>query len=143
MGVEISNDNVAAKVSDCEAPASTAKLATSNDVVGYEQYTLKVDYGTDMRRLHVRWPKESDCAEVMSAVVESVRYGFGSSFAAKAMPSISYIDDDGDRCSLVQQTLQDCLGFARNGVLKLELQPGANATTNCFETVDTSTAASS
>jgi len=51
-----------------------------------------------------------------------VKDGFGSSVAPHALAGkLQYADDDGDLCTLTEVTLQDCLSFARSGVLRLRL----------------------
>jgi len=58
-------------------------------------------------------------AEVVAKIDAAVRDCIGHHLDQHAEIMLNYTDDDGDVCSLVQETLEDCLSFAHNGVLKL------------------------
>jgi len=41
---------------------------------------------------------------------------------SKLVLSLKYTDSDGDLCSLVEDTLSDCLSFIKDGMLKLVME---------------------
>merc|ERR1712032_1693425 len=68
--------------------------------------------------LCVAWPEGASSREVLSAIHVAVQEGFGLLLAQSRLV-LQYRDDDGDMCSLVEATLEDCLSFTRDGVMKL------------------------
>merc|ERR1711920_426581 len=86
--------------------------------MGYP-HTLKVVFMGVAHRLRVAWPPNVGPVEMVAKIDAAVRDGIGRHLDQDAQLALKYTDDDGDACSLVQETLEDCLSFARNGVLKL------------------------
>jgi len=82
-------------------------------------HTLKIVFMGVALRLRVAWPPNVGPVEVVAKIDAAVRDGIGRHLDQDAQLALKYTDDDGDMCSLVQETLEDCLSFARNGVLKL------------------------
>jgi len=82
-------------------------------------HTLKIVFMGVAHRLRVAWPPNIGPAEVVANIDAAVRDCIGCHLDQHAEIALKYADDDGDVCCLVQETLEDCLSFAHNGVLKL------------------------
>merc|ERR1711879_106149 len=91
--------------------------------------TLKVKFGSELRRLNVAWPASSKSEVVLTAIWDAIRGGFGESSLCP-LPLLTYSDEDGDQCTLVEATVDDFLSFAQRGVLRLTLEAVAITVAN-------------
>jgi len=82
-------------------------------------HTLKIVFMGAAHRMRVTWHPKMSPADVLGKIDAAVRDCIGRRLDEDAELALTYTDDDGDVCHLVQETLEDCLSFARNGVLKL------------------------
>jgi hypothetical protein len=75
---------------------------------------LKVAFGQDMRRLHVQWPSAAQPRDILRVVQSAIEECFGlpSGSAAPPVYFLKYRDDEGDLCTLVEQTLMDFLDMS-------------------------------
>jgi len=97
---------------------SSSSLADESSE-GCRQYTLKVSFGDDRRRLPIAWSRHASSQEVCASMHAAVGTGFGSLLPESAGLSLRYKDNDGDLCTLCAETLQDCLSFEREGVIRI------------------------
>lgn len=121
----------------CELPSGRLPLARADPVVtealcrgrladignttgdtAVAQYTLKVTLGSDTRRLRSSWPANATSEEIVDVIRTIIRLGFAPRLEDMAF-LLRYKDNEGDMCSLVESTLEDCILFARDHVLKL------------------------
>jgi len=79
--------------------------------------TLKVDMGGDIRRFRIELPEGSDIASKWQLILMQIRRGYHLPDDAEV--TFKYQDDEGDLCTLIQETLPDCLSQAGDGPLKL------------------------
>merc|ERR1712232_88908 len=108
------------RVSSSRAPCSTPTSSVTESRPSEEYpHTLKIVFMGVAHRLRVAWPPNTGPEEVLAKIDAAVRDCIGRHLDQDAELALKYTDDDGDVCSLVQETLEDCLSFARNGVLKL------------------------
>lgn len=75
---------------------------------------LKVTYGQDMRRLHVQWPSAAQSRDILGVIQNVIEdcFGLPSGSAAPPVYFLKYRDDEGDLCTLVEQTLRDFLDMS-------------------------------
>jgi len=101
--------------------AGDKQLASHSQVrhTGQRHAVLKASLGDDMRRLPTSWPLDASHAEVFAATRLAVRRGFSSVFRMDSMFDLKYMDDDGEVCSLVIETMDDWLSFGLDGILRL------------------------
>jgi hypothetical protein len=104
--------------------AAVTTPTTCHENSAWVRYTLKAILGLDVRRLRAVWPAGCGPAEALGAIHASLREGFGARLEGTPL-LLQYTDNEGDACSLVETTLEDCLLFARDGVLKLIIGPVA------------------
>jgi len=95
--------------------------------IGQRHVTLKASHGSDMRRLPMTWPADASHAEMYAAICLAVQHGFSSVFKTGSMFDLKYVDDDGDMCSLVVETMDDWLSFGSDGILRLVVVHRLNA----------------
>lgn len=101
---------------------STSTRRPDSDNVSY---TLKVSLGLDLRRLRAAWPTSASHVEAMDAIRRSVRDGFDG--CLQEPPFLQYTDAEGDVCSLVETTLDDCLTFAQDSTLRIMIRLASHA----------------
>jgi len=102
------NDNVLNEPSTCARLSSIGSSPM--------EYVLKIKYLADTRRKKVEWPRQSVSTDVYTHILNAVKECFDD-FPTSI--SCQYVDAEGDACTLVPSTVEDCLSFARNGVLRL------------------------
>lgn len=81
------------------------------------EYVLKVTMVGDTRRLSLAWSSAADYVEVVAAIHAALVDGF--SLADNFGRVLTYPDEDGDECTLVESTVKDFLGLAKGRVLRL------------------------
>lgn len=90
---------------------------------------LKVNFRHDTRRLRSHWGSDAKPQEVFESIQRSIEEGFGLPKGSLAAPMyvLKYLDDEGDHCTLVEETLRDFLDtMALQGTslrITLEEQP--------------------
>jgi len=77
---------------------------------------LKVDLGGDLRRFYAK--EGTDLDETWENLVQAVRKGFD--IKEEGEFTFKYKDDEGDACTLVSETLQDCIALATGGPMRLQ-----------------------
>jgi len=105
--------------------ASEAAPEVAADIDAAPSHMLKVTYEHDVRRLRAQWPTGMAAPDVLSRVRAAVEEGFGFAVGFSKAPEyvLKYYDDEGDICTLVEDTLVDFLDVALQGnCLKLILQ---------------------
>merc|ERR1719410_1252302 len=100
--------------SHCQVHACDEAESTSQ-----RHLTLKASLGNDTRRLPTTWPVDASHAEMYAAICLAVQRGFSSLFMTGSMFDLKYVDDDGDMCSLVVETMDDWLSCGSNRILRL------------------------
>merc|ERR1711865_1368254 len=65
------------------------------------------------------WSSGADAAEVLTEVHAAVVDGFALADSGNINCAMTYPDDEGDECTLVESTVKDFLGAAKTGVLRL------------------------
>merc|ERR1712070_986539 len=80
-------------------------------------HVLKVTHGHDTRRLKVCWPSCALAGEVLPSIRAAIEEGFGLRGTSEGPPGffLKYRDDEGDLCTLVEETLADFLEMALHG----------------------------
>merc|ERR1712183_1061883 len=87
---------------------------------------VKAIFGQDMRRLRVQWQRGSDQATIFKSILSVVLSSFKTRLS-EAPPVLMYVDEDGDLCTLVATTVDDCLSLSRNGTVKLQIRDESNS----------------
>ncbi len=84
------------------AAAATAPQSTAPTTVA-----LKIELDGDVRRFRIELPENADTESKLSLIESEVRLVY--KLAEDAALILKYFDDEGDLCTLVQQTLTDYL----------------------------------
>merc|ERR1719225_1091537 len=102
-------------------PAGHSHVPACNEArsAGQRHVTVKASLGNEMRRLPASWPLDASHSEVYAAICLAVQRGFSSVFKSGSTFDLKYVDDDGDMCSLVVETMDDWLSFGSNRILRL------------------------
>jgi len=95
-----------------------------------QRYTLKVRFGDDIRRLQASWPWRSNSQAKFAAIQSVVRDSLSASLDRNVDLVLQYEDDENDLCSLVPETVQDCLSLACGNVLRLKVKLGSLSPTS-------------
>lgn len=74
---------------------------------------LKIDLEGDVRRFRITIPENADIETKWAMIQDEVRLGY--QLAQDSSLTMKYRDEDGDMCTLVQETLPDCLLQAASG----------------------------
>lgn len=90
---------------------SSAQKNIEEPTDGSSSRILKVTFGNDMRRLRTSFASRAAPEEVMLRIKTSIEDGFGRTRPLMVTPSylLKYVDDEGDHCTLVEETLSDFL----------------------------------
>jgi hypothetical protein len=115
--MQVSRESVAGDMQ--LASHSQAHVCNEFSHTGQRHVVLKASLGNDIRRLPTTWPLDASHAEVLAATRLAVRHGFSSVFRTDSMFDLKYMDDDGDVCSLVIETMDDWLSIGLDGILRL------------------------
>lgn len=100
-----------------------ARRETRHDNAGSSTtYILKASAQSDMRRLTVRWPTGSSRTFMFDSICKDIRESFGLPEVGTTKNPLTYLDDEGDECTLVASTLDDFLTLSKGGVLKLRVE---------------------
>lgn len=94
-------------------------------------HILKVTHKNDTRRLRAQWPIAAKSSDVFANIQSSVEEGFALPFGSVVPPAffMKYVDNEGDLCTLVKNTLPDFLDMAlHGGTLKIVLEVGLQTT---------------
>jgi len=85
--------------------------ASSGSVKAFSNRVLKVSLGHDTRRLRSKWASDAPAQEVLACIQASIEDGFGLSKGSAVPPKyfLKYPDDEGDHCTLVEDTFKDFL----------------------------------
>lgn len=104
------------------AENSSAQEPTS----GCSSHVLKVAFGNDMRRLRTSFASIAAPGEIMFQIKTSIEDGFGWARHSQGTPPylLKYVDDEGDHCTLVEETLGDFLDImaCRGNFLRIVLE---------------------
>jgi len=81
------------------------------------KHLLKVTHNDDTRRLQVEWMACASAAEVLARIQQAIEDGFElpHAFAVPPAYGLKYRDDEGDLCTLVEDTVADFLTMALHG----------------------------
>jgi len=96
--------------------------------------TLKVAFNNDMRRVPTSWESDSDAATILFIVKNAVEDCFGITVCSEPPYNfvLKYKDDEGDLCSLVEETLEDFLHQGAGGkALKINVERATVPTGLC------------
>jgi len=119
-------------------PADTEPRLRSISPTREQRYTLKVTIGDDIRRLQAAWPRHADSRVKYAAIHKAVRDSLNTRSDSNDELVLQYEDDEKDFCSLMPETVHDCLSLACSNVLRLKVKLGnsveaaTNATSRCF-----------
>jgi len=109
----------------------TSQVAGIVEPVAPLFHILKVTYKHDTRRLRAQWPIGAQSPDVLTSIQSSVEEGFALPFGSVVPPAffLKYVDNEGDLCTLVKNTLPDFLDMAlQGGTLKIILEVGLQST---------------
>jgi hypothetical protein len=117
-----SQSSSSSSVRSVEVPAEGAnsqdkdQKLVAETVCDLVEHTLKAVMDTEVIRLRVSWHRDASRDDALEAIVNSVRTGFSTRLAtdgeAVAPIALRYEDDDGERCRLTAQTLEDFLDIS-------------------------------
>jgi len=85
-------------------------------------HTLEVSVEGKLMRLRVALSSQSSPPEALKVVRDVVRDAGSHCMEMDEDFSLTYSDEDGDKCMLMPETLEDCISFTRKGVLNLTLE---------------------
>lgn len=109
----------------------TSQIAGIAEPAALLFHILKVTYKNDTRRLRAQWPIGAQSPDVIANIQSTVEEGFALPFGSVVPPAffLKYVDNEGDLCTLVQNTLPDFLDMAlQGGTLKIILEVGLQTT---------------
>jgi len=79
---------------------------------------LKATVAGDTRRLSLSWPIDADAIDILAEVSAAVVAGFALPDSS-LISAMTYLDEEGDHCTLVKSTLRDFMRAGTDGVLRL------------------------
>jgi hypothetical protein len=136
LAIALSASLTGADVEEVDAQTNSCAEAMETSLcinaVATATWILKVTLGDDTRRLQTSWASDATPQQALESIVNAVEEGFGSSVVMSSFV-FRYADEDGDMCSVVQSTIQDCLSFAQNNVLKLVVAPRSGSSMDSAE----------
>lgn len=94
-------------------------------------HVLKVTYKNDTRRLRAQWPIDAHSPDVLASIQSCIAEGFDLPSGCVVPPAffLKYVDNEGDLCTLVKNTLPDFLSMSvQGGTLQMVLEVGLQTT---------------
>jgi len=95
------------------------------DFSAFANRTIKVTYDGETRRGNLVIAPNASPAEAFSAIAGAVAALFEISPSAMTGYCITYPDEDGDLCTLTQNTITDLAQLAPEGIVRLSLTPSS------------------
>jgi len=132
LGLKATANLVRTSVSQQETKAKDDTNATWQDCLNERDTpsvnTLKVVRGCDVRRLRAQWSSDALVGEILSCLTTTVEKGFGLSMETDYV--LKYHDDEGDLCTLVEETILDFFHISRQSSMKLILNVETSASSS-------------
>lgn len=113
--VQASLDNHDRMVADAIAESLAEEEASKLKVVSNPETracVVEATLGSRVRTLHVKWSLVASTEKVFGTLDEEVQRAFGLNI----LPRMTYLDEDGDECTLVVATIRDFLAHPVGGL---------------------------